>query len=62
MVEIPKDVKMAMKDQPSASIVFQNLSYVHQREWINSILETKNSETNPRRINKMIKALLERTK
>ncbi|HWS24651.1 MAG TPA: YdeI/OmpD-associated family protein [Anaerolineales bacterium] len=60
IVEIPNDVKVELEQQPETMTSFNKLSYTHQKEWINSILEAKRPETRQQRVKKMIKFLSEK--
>lgn len=58
VVEIPEDVQEAFDAAPHAANFYRNLSYTHQREYIQWITEAKRAETRVRRIQQAIDMLL----
>ncbi|GAB4161629.1 MAG: hypothetical protein Fur003_4940 [Candidatus Dojkabacteria bacterium] len=58
-VEIPNDVKEALQKDLQLFDYFKQLSFTHQKEYIQWIEEAKKSETRTNRIVKMIKMLKE---
>lgn len=56
-VSLPDDVNALLKDYPELLVVFQRLSFTHQKEYIAAIEEAKKPETRVRRIEKMITQL-----
>jgi hypothetical protein len=49
-VEIPPDLGAALGKSPSAQAAFRKLSYTHQREYVNWIVEARRPDTRQRRI------------
>lgn len=60
-IAIPDDVKKQLEKNPIAFDKYQKLSYTHQKEYINWILESKREETRQNRIEKMIQKLLDQS-
>ncbi|HQE13205.1 MAG TPA: YdeI/OmpD-associated family protein [Flavipsychrobacter sp.] len=56
-VSLPDDVIDLLKDYPELLVVFQRLSFTHQKEYIAAIEEAKKPETRVRRIEKMMTQL-----
>lgn len=56
-VKIPADVQKALRSKPPAGDFFGNLSYSHQREYVQWIEGAKRAETRERRIEKMLTML-----
>ncbi len=56
-VEVPADVKKALEAEPDALAYFSRLSYSHQREYIQWVVEAKREQTRQSRIDKMIELL-----
>jgi hypothetical protein len=54
VVEVPADLKRAFKAEKEAKAFFDELSYTHQREYVNWINEAKKPETRRARILKTI--------
>lgn len=54
VVEIPPDFQQALDLAPLAKAAFGKMSYTHQKEYVNAILEAKRDETRRRRIAKTI--------
>jgi hypothetical protein len=57
VVEIPADLGAALAKSPPAQAAFQKLSYTHQREYLNWILDAKRPETRQRRIAQTLERL-----
>lgn len=57
--ELPEDVKNAMKSYKGLEAFFYQMSFSHQREYIESIEEAKKPETRQRRISKMVEMVWE---
>ena len=57
-VEIPEMLHKAFKGAEEARSRFEKLSYTHQREYVNHILEAKKEETQIRRTEKTIEHLM----
>jgi len=55
-VEVPKDLADALESS-GMSEVFSNMSYTHQKEYVNSVKDAKKEETRVRRIEKTIEML-----
>jgi uncharacterized protein YdeI (YjbR/CyaY-like superfamily) len=60
-VEIPGDLKAALEKSPKAAAFFSQLSYTHQKEYVNWIMEAKHADTRQRRVHQAVE-LLERGK
>lgn len=60
-VMLTPDIQLALDENSTAYDHFNQLSYTHQKEYINWILEAKRNETRRRRIQQMI-AMLEQGK
>ena len=56
-VEIPTDFQQALDADPALANAFSRLSYSHQREHVNAILEAKKPETRARRIEKAVEMI-----
>jgi hypothetical protein len=56
-VEVPEDLKSALKESEAVKKAFEKLSYSHKREYVNWINEAKKDETRHRRIEKLIEKL-----
>jgi hypothetical protein len=57
VVEIPQDFQQALENFPVAKLVFEKMSYTHQKEYVNAILDAKHESTRRDRINKTIEML-----
>ncbi len=57
LVEVPEDFQQALDENPAAKAAFEKMSYTHQREYVNAILEAKREETRRNRIAKAIEML-----
>ena len=60
-VELPPDLQQALETNSAAYDYFNHLSYTHQKEYLNWIIEAKRNKTRQRRILQMI-AMLEQGK
>ena len=60
VVTIPPDLQEALDKDPEIRTVFQKLSYSHQKEHVNSILDAKRPDTRLRRISKTLEMLSEK--
>jgi len=56
-IAIPDDVQNSLEKNQMALEIYNKLSYTHQKEYINWILEAKREETRQNRIEKMIQKL-----
>jgi hypothetical protein len=56
-VEVPADLQRALKANAGVWKKWQALSYTHQREWVESVIDAKKPETRARRIAKAAKHL-----
>lgn len=61
-VIVPDDFLSALKKQPKEEKFFQELSYTHQKEYVQWITEAKKTETRLRRIEKALQMLKENKK
>lgn len=57
VIEIPDDLKVALESSSEAEILFKQLSYSHQREWVNWIQEAKREKTRQDRITRAVEML-----
>jgi hypothetical protein len=57
VVDVPEDFKQALEKSPGAKSVFEKMSYTHQKEYVNAILDAKHESTRRDRINKTIEML-----
>ncbi len=57
VVEIPNELKKALKKEKAAREYFELLAYSHQREYVGYITEAKKEETRLRRVEKTIEML-----
>lgn len=60
-ISLPDDVQKSLEKNQTALNKFNHLSYTHQKEYINWILEAKREETRQNRIEKMIQNLLDQS-
>lgn len=60
LVFIPEDLLAAMREVPGLKEKFETMSYSHQKEYIDYILEAKKQETRDKRIDKTIDILLKK--
>jgi len=58
VIEIPKDLLKEFKKEKEAKSFFDGLSYTHQKEYVQWIVESKKEETRQRRVAKTIEMLL----
>jgi hypothetical protein len=58
IVEVPPDFQQALDQSPIAKAAFEKLSYTHQKEHVQAILEARREETRRNRIEKAIGLLL----
>ena len=58
VIEIPKDLLKELKKEKQAKLFFDGLSYTHQKEYVQWILESKKEGTRQRRIAKTVEMLL----
>lgn len=56
-LEIPNDLRKALKKDREARDFFDRLSYTHRKEYVNWITEAKKNETRQRRIAKAVDML-----
>ena len=61
-VKLPADVSRALNPQPAAGKFFDDLSFTHQREYIEWINDAKQAETRQRRIGQMLELLARKKK
>jgi hypothetical protein len=59
VIEIPEDLLRELEKDEEAKAFFDNLSYTHQREYVNWIIEAKKEETRARRIARAIEMMKE---
>jgi len=57
-IQIPADVQEALDLNQKAAAQFYKLSYTHQKEYVDWIIDSKKEETRQRRIEKMIQKLV----
>ena len=57
IVVVPEDLKAAMGDSPELVTFFEQLSYTHQKEYVQWIEGAKKQETRLRRIQKAIEMM-----
>lgn len=57
VVQVPEDFQRALKSAPVAKVAFEKMSYTHQKEYVNAILEAKHESTRRERITKSIEML-----
>jgi antitoxin component of MazEF toxin-antitoxin module len=60
-VEVPKDLAEALT-KADLTDVFSKMSYTHQKEYVNAVIESKREETRLRRIDKTIEQLISKRK
>jgi len=58
LVTVPLGLKRAFREYPEAKVVFEKLSYTHQKEYVTWIDDAKKEETRLRRISKTLELLL----
>lgn len=59
-IDLPADLVKALKAKPPAWDRWRELSYTHQREYVEAIEEAKKPETRQRRIDGAVKAIASR--
>jgi hypothetical protein len=57
LIDVPVELKKAFKTDKDAKVLFEKLSYTHQKEYVNWINEAKREETRQNRIAKTIEML-----
>ena len=57
VIEVPKDLLIELKKDKEAKVLFDKLSYTHQKEYVNWITEAKKEETRQTRAMKTIEML-----
>jgi hypothetical protein len=57
LIEVPADLMTELKKDKEAKMLFDKLSYTHQKEYVNWITEAKKEETRQGRILKSIEML-----
>jgi len=57
VVKLPPDFAKALGKEKAARSYFNSLSYSHQREYVNHIMEAKREETRAKRIDRTIEIL-----
>lgn len=58
VIEIPKDLLKELKKEKEAKLFFDGLSYTHQKEYVQWIMDSKKEDTRARRIAKTIEMLM----
>jgi hypothetical protein len=58
-VEIPPDLQAALEKDPQAQQLFSRLSYTHQKEYVNWVVEAKREQTRETRVQQTLKMLKE---
>jgi hypothetical protein len=61
VIAIPVDLRVALESTPGLLTYFQNLSYSHQREYVNWVKEAKREQTRQDRIARVVQKLQQRT-
>jgi len=59
-VEVPPELRKALKRNRAAAAAWDRLSFSHRREYVGHIAEAKREETRARRVERTIEALTER--
>jgi len=59
-VEVPPELRKALKRNRAAAAAWYRLSFSHRREYVGHIAEAKREETRARRVERTIEALTER--
>ncbi len=62
IVELPPDLQQALDEHPGELAYFQQLSYTHQREYVQWVTQAKRTETRLGRIQRMIEMLQQHSK
>jgi len=60
-ITVPDDVQKSLEKNQMTLETYNKLSYSHQKEYINWILEAKREETRQNRIEKMIQKFLDQS-
>ena len=61
VVQVPPDFQAALDGDPAAKMAFERMSYTHQKEYVQSVLEAKQANTRQKRIEKNL-LLLKKSK
>ena len=61
-IQVPPDLKKALQGKPEAERFFNQLSYTHQKEYVQWIEAAKRDETRQRRVNKTVEMLEQQKK
>jgi hypothetical protein len=59
IVEVPMDLQQALETEPAAQAYFNNLSYTHQREYVQWVADAKRELTRRARIIRTIEMLIQ---
>ncbi len=59
IVEVPADIQTALEAESAAQTYFSNLSYSHQREYVQWVTDAKREQTRQSRIKRMIEMLVQ---
>jgi hypothetical protein len=59
IVEVPMDLQQALETEPAAQAYFNNLSYTHQREYVQWVADAKRELTRQARIIRTIEMLIQ---
>ena len=59
-VTVPSVLKKALAKAPKAKAIFDKLSYSHRKEYVQWINQAKQPETTQRRLEKLVRVLLEK--
>lgn len=57
VIEIPTDFKKLLSQKEAVNAFFEKLSYTHQKEYVNWIINAKKQETRERRMKKAIEMM-----
>jgi hypothetical protein len=57
-VDLPSDLQQALQARPQAQVIFDRLSYTHQKEYVRWISEAKRPETRQKRLQKTLEMLI----
>lgn len=58
-VDVPDDLRAALRGSPEAERFFDGLSYTHRKEYVQWIEEARREETRARRVGRTVEMLLE---
>ena len=61
-VTVPADLRRALAARPTAKKAWQAMSFTHQREYVEAIVEAKKPETRKRRVAGAVAMMLERAR